>query len=105
MRAAADLAHHYPSQYLPLPSEKELEFLNTEELVKIGFANREDLWRALPPNSTACATRRSRLPLAHSAGASRPRVSVEALDEDTDTIFGKVPPGARRPSASALPQV
>jgi len=103
VRAAADLAHHYPSQYLPLPSEKELEFLNTEELVKIGFANREDLWRALPPNSTA--TRRSRLPLAHSAGASRPRVSVEALDEDTDTIFGKVPPGARRPSASALPQV
>jgi len=73
VRAAADLAHHYPSQYLPLPSEKELEFLNTEELVKIGFANREDLWRALPPNSAACATRRSRLPLAHSAGASRPR--------------------------------
>jgi len=70
VRAAADLAHHCPSQYLPLPTEKELEFLNTEELVKIGFANREDLWRALPPNSAACATRRSRLPLAHSA---RPR--------------------------------
>ena len=45
---AADLAKNQPAKYLPLPSPKELELLNIDELVLVAFCNREDVWCAAP---------------------------------------------------------
>ena len=47
-KCIADLARHKPAHYLPLPSAKALELLNTDELVLIGFCNKEDVWCGLP---------------------------------------------------------
>ena len=51
----ADLAKLKPDKYLPLPSNKDLELLNIDEMVLVGFCNREDVWCAalLPSRHTA----------------------------------------------------
>ncbi|KAK9833563.1 hypothetical protein WJX81_006315 [Elliptochloris bilobata] len=58
---ALDLAKHRPDKYLPLPSNKELELLNIDEMVMVGFCNREDVW-----------------------------ITVEALDDNNGTVYGKI---------------
>lgn len=66
MLCAADLAKNQPAKYLPLPSPKELELLNIDELVLVAFCNREDVWCA-----AACGAVQPRF---HSTGLAGDRL-------------------------------
>ena len=87
MLCAADLAKLKPAKYLPLPSPKELELLNTDELVLVGFCNREDVWCAAPlPQRSYSFTRailqKTSYAMVHTTGVPRERRHVDhALSE------------------------
>lgn len=46
---AADLYAHNPAQYRDIPDHLELDHLGEDDMVKIAYINREDIWYAREP--------------------------------------------------------
>ncbi|KAK9907333.1 hypothetical protein WJX75_001632 [Coccomyxa subellipsoidea] len=64
---AADLYAHNPAQYRDIPDHLELDHLGEDDMVKIAYINREDIW-----------------------------LFVERVDEETEVIYAKVAQRVRK---------
>lgn len=51
-RQALDLLLYKPDRYTKIPDMHELDLISEDDLVKISFINREDIWYAV---SVSCA--------------------------------------------------
>lgn len=85
---AADLYAHNPAQYRDIPDHLELDHLGEDDMVKIAYINREDIWYAREP-AVLLMFHNARAVLQRQQLCTH-RLFVERVDEETEVIYAKV---------------